>query len=161
MTQLALPGKVNDMQAAERHRCPGPVPNPDPHRNYPVNWSHRHELVLRMHLAGKRAKKIAAALGYSPHRASTIVSSPLFQERKAALLEQLRETSLNDLLKQIQSEAIPNLKFLISIRDDPTRHVRERLRAARVISAEVDRVYPRTGRGRDAGDVPVRVFTTL
>ena len=114
-----------------------------------------------MHVAGKRPKEIAAALGYSPHRVSTIISSPLFQERKAALLDELRETTLGDLLEQIRSEAIPNLAFLISIRDDPRRHLRERLRAARVISAELDRVYPRKARGAKAGDGPVRIGTAF
>ncbi len=128
---------------AQRHRCNGQLANPDPNRNRPTNWSQRHQLVLYMHIAGRRTKDIAEALGYHPARVSAIVHSPLFEAKKAELL---RETSHEALLEEIRREAIPNLEFLVALRDDPTRHrgdARVRLRAAKAIAEQVDRVLPK------------------
>lgn len=126
-----------------------PLPRPpatDRHRNRPATWSQRHELVLRLHLTGWRASEIAAELRYSPHRVSMIVNSPLFQERKAALLRELTGDARAAFLDEIRREAIPNFEFLRAMRDDATLETRVRVRAAQAIADQLDRLLPRDGR---------------
>jgi hypothetical protein len=115
----------------------------DPSRNRPRRWSQRHELVLRMHLGGWRTSEIAAELRYSPHRVSMILNSPLFQERKAALLRELAGDDRAQLLDAIRREAVPNVQFLCAVRDDETLPTAVRLRAAQAIATAIDRVVPR------------------
>jgi len=117
--------------------------NIDPNRNRPATWSQRHWLILQFHLTGWRTSEIAAELRYSAHRVSMIINSPLFQERKAALLRELAGDQRAQLLDAIRREAIPNVLFLCRVRDDRTLSARVRLRAARAIAGEIDRVMPR------------------
>ncbi len=140
------------------HSCNGQIANPDRNRNRPTNWSQRHQLVLYMHIAGRRTKDIADALAYHPARVSAIIHSPLFEAKKAELLDELLGTTHDDLLEEIRREAIPNLEFLVGLRDDPAKHggdVRVRLRAAKAIAEQVDRVLPK--RGEELEDHTVQV----
>lgn len=117
----------------------------DRHRNRPATWTQRHQMVLQLHLAGWRTKDIARRVGYASGRVSTIVNSPLFQAQKAKLLAEMRGTTLDELLEVIRREAIPNLRFLIAMRDDPTHHggdSRIRLRAAKAIADLLERYCP-------------------
>lgn len=122
------------------------VARPDRLRNRPATWTQRHQLVLYLYIAGRRTSEIAAELRYSPHRVSMIINSPLFQDRKAALLRQLEGATHGDLLDAIRREAIPNFEFLQGLRDDETVPVQIRLRAAQTIAEQLDRVLPRSGR---------------
>jgi hypothetical protein len=119
----------------------------DQNRNRPQRWSQRYEIILRRHLAGWRTTEIAAELRYSPHRVSMIVSSPLFRERKAALLRELTGDARAAFLDEIRREAIPNFEFLRAVRDDATLETRVRVRAAQAIADQLDRLLPRDGRG--------------
>jgi hypothetical protein len=143
MTRVALSSNVDGHRNWVGH---GRLPSRDPHRNAPSNWSQRYQLILYMHLAGRRVQDIAQELGYSAHRVSRIINSPLFEQRKAELLHEMRGTTLDDLLEEIRREAIPNLQALVAMRDDPGQHggdPRLRLRAAQDIAGQIERVYPR------------------
>jgi len=118
----------------------------DRHRNRPANWGQRHALILQLHLIGWRTSEIAAELRYSPHRVSMIINSPLFQDRKAALLRELAGDARAQFLDEIRREAIPNFEFLRELRDDTTLPALVRLRAARAICEQFDRLIPRNGR---------------
>jgi hypothetical protein len=123
-----------------------PPPRPpatDRHRNHPATWSQRHALVLQLHLKGWRASEIAVELRYSPHRVSMIVNSPLFEERKAALLRELSGKSRGPYLDAVERDAVANFDFLCSLRDDETKPMHERMRAAQSIARLADLVLPR------------------
>lgn len=117
----------------------------DRHRNCPCRWNQRYALRLQLHVTGWRTSEIAAELRYSPHHVSMTVNSPLFQNRKAALLRRLERAAHADVLDEIRREAIPNLDFLCGLRDDGTLPARVRLRAAVAIADQLDRVLPRGG----------------
>ena len=106
------------------------------------NWKHRHTLILYMHVAGQRTKDIAAALGMNEGSVGVVVRSPLFQTQKDQLLQELKTATIEDVIELIRRDAPENLKFLIEMRssgeDDKVR-----LGAARVLSHEADRVWPR------------------
>ncbi len=131
-------------------RTPSPRPpyraipsGSDTSRNRPLRWSQRYELVLRLYLAGLRTSEIAAKLRYSPHRVSMIINSPLFEERKAALVRELRGDIHGGLLADIERDAMRNFATLQELRDSETLPVRIRLRAAQTIAQQLDRVLPR------------------
>jgi hypothetical protein len=126
--------------------APPRPPETDRHRNHPATWSQRHEIVLRLHLTGWRASEIATELRYSPHRVSMIVNSPLFQERKAALLRELTGDPRAAFLDEIRRQVLPNFEFLRAVREDATQPTRVRVRAAQAIADEFDRLLPRDGR---------------
>jgi hypothetical protein len=75
-----------------------------------------------------------------------IVNSPLFQERKAALLRELTGDPRGAFLDEIRRQAIPNFEFLRAVRDDATQPTRIRVRAAQTIADQLDRLLPRDGR---------------
>ena len=130
-------------------RMPPPRPNgalpprSGSSRNRPVRWTQRYELVLRLYLAGGRTREIAAQLCYSPHRVSMIINSPLFEERKAALVRELRGDIHGALLADIERDAMRNFATLQELRDTETLPPRIRLRAAQTIAQQLDRVLPR------------------
>jgi hypothetical protein len=82
----------------------------DQNRDRPSCWCRRYDLILQMYLAGHRTSEIALGLGYSPHRVSMIIHSPLFEEKRA---ERLRELALDErggVLDAIRRDALPNLR---------------------------------------------------
>lgn len=140
-------------RALVRQRVPPPhrayrtvTADTDPSRNRPLRWIQRYEIVLRLHLAGWRTIEIAAELRYSPHRISMIVNSPLFEERKAAFLRELTGDPRAAFLDEIRRDAVPNLEFLRSVREDATLSPRIRVRAAQEIAALFERLVPQDAR---------------
>jgi hypothetical protein len=91
---------------------------------------------------GQRNKDIAKALDLHPVSVCNIIKSPLFQTRKAELLEQVKGATVEDLLTKIRSEAIPNFDFLVHLRDHADDE-KTALGAARQIASETDRVWPK------------------
>ena len=75
-----------------------------------------------------------------------IINSPLFEERKAALVRELRGDSRGGLLADIERDAMRNFATLQELRDTETLPARIRLRAAQTIAQQLDRVLPRDGR---------------
>lgn len=127
----------------ERWRANGRVLSKDKYKQRPSNWGPRYDLMLWMHIAGQRTIDIAKALKYTPARVSAIIHSPLFQSKKLQILEELKDSTIEDILEQIRREAGPNFEFLVSFRNDIGQEPRARLAAAKQIAMEVDRVYPR------------------
>jgi hypothetical protein len=76
-----------------------------------------------------------------------IINSPIFEERKAALVREMRGDIFSGLLGDIQRDAIRNFAALQQLRDTETLPVRIRLRAAQTIAQQLDRVLPRGARG--------------
>jgi hypothetical protein len=134
--------RVPGPQFADRSASAGS----DPSRNRPLRWTQRYELVLRLYLAGRRTTEIAEELRYSPHRVSMIINSPLFEERKATLVRELRGEIHSGVLRDIEADAMRNFETLQELRDNETVPVRIRLRAAQTIAQQLDRVLPRGGR---------------
>ena len=108
--------------------------------------------MLWLHIAGRRTAEIAAELDYSSHRVSMIIHSPLFEERKDALVRELRGKSRGPFLDAIESDAAANVDFLISVRDDETQPLRSRLRAAGALLDLFARFVPRDARDSRPSD---------
>jgi hypothetical protein len=72
-----------------------------------------------------------------------IVKSPLFEERKATLLREMRGDIYSGLLADIERDAMRNFATLQQLRDTETLPVRIRLRVAQTIAQQLDRVLPR------------------
>lgn len=106
----------------------------------------KHQLMLYMVLAGKRTKDIADALGYHPNRVSTIINSPLFKAQLDELRGSLHDMTFADFLERIRQEVIKNFDFKVQLRDNTQAMDSIRLQAARDISADVDRLYPKIER---------------
>jgi hypothetical protein len=140
------PATLPDGRVVLRRRS-GQIPKPaDYNQNHPVNWNHRHQMILYMHLMGQRTKDIAETLGYAADRVSSILNSPLFQSQKDALLRDLQGKTIEDLVELIRRDAPTNFQALVSLRDQFADHggdAKVRLGAARAISREQDRVWPR------------------
>ncbi len=115
------------------------------HRNAPVRWMPRYNVVLDLYLAGKRTSDIAEQLGYSAHRVSMITKSAIFEQKTAKRLAELQGTDAAAFLEEIRREAVANLRFLVAKRDDESLPTHERLSAARQIERAVDRVLPCRG----------------
>jgi hypothetical protein len=64
-----------------------------------------------------RTREIAVELHYSPHRVSMIINSPLFDERKAALVRELRGEVYSEVLRDIERDALRNFETLQEMRD--------------------------------------------
>jgi len=114
-----------------------------------VNWNNRHQLVLWMDIAGERVADIAKKVGYAATSVSAIRASPLYQQQRAMLYEKLAGTRFDNLIDFLKSPlvAIRNIEVMLAVRDDPGEHggdPKVRLAAAKAISHEVDRAFPRT-----------------
>ncbi len=99
--------------------------------------------MLYMVLAGKRTKDIADALGYHANRVSTIINSPLFVAQLNELRSSLHDMTFADFLERIRQEVIKNFEFKVNLRDNDKAMDSIRLQAARDISTDVDRLYPK------------------
>lgn len=106
----------------------------------------KHQLMLYMVLAGKRTKDIASALNYHPNRVSTIINSPLFKAQLDELRNSLHDMTFADFLERIRQEVIKNFEFKVNLRDNEKAMDSIRLQAARDISTDVDRLYPKIER---------------
>jgi hypothetical protein len=93
-------------------------------------------------------------------RAALLVASRLDDHQLAALrgaegraTARAERQVARSLLGLIERDAVANVDFLISVRDDEAQPMHERMRAAVSIARLADLVLPRGGRGwRDAGD---------
>lgn len=139
------PGQLTDVV---RQNVPPPpaTPRSDQSRNGPLRWSQGYEQALRLPCAGWRTSEIAAQLCYSPHRVSMAINSPVFQERKAAFLRELKGDPRATFLDEVRRETLPNFEFPRAVRADETLTPRIRLRAAQAIADQLDRLLPRDGR---------------
>lgn len=68
-----------------------------------------------------------------------MINSPIFEAKKEELLT---EWDGDRVIKLIRSEAIPNLAFLIAMRDAPHADARLQLRAARALSMVSTKLTP-------------------
>lgn len=107
------------------------------------SFTTRHQLILWMDVAGVRTTDIALKLGMHPNSVSAIKSSPLYIVHRDQLLEQLKGLSFENVLDLIQHDAVRNVEFAISVRNDTMEDTKNRIAAARMMQKEVDRVYPR------------------
>jgi hypothetical protein len=123
------------------------------------NWNSRHQLILYMDIAGERVIDIANKLNMAPGSISAIKGSPLYQTQKTALLETLAGTTFENLKDLIASPriAIKNIEVVASIRDNEMQESKDRLGAARIISREVDRVFPRTTKREETRDIRISI----
>lgn len=115
-------------------------------RNQIAKVNQKHQLMLYMVLAGKRTKDIAEALRYHPNRVSTIINSPLFKAQLDELRGSLHDLTFADFLERIRQEVVRNFDFKVQIRDNEKAMDSVRLQAARDISTDVDRLYPKVER---------------
>lgn len=115
-------------------------------RNQIAKVNQKHQLMLYMVLAGKRTKDIATALRYHPNRVSTIINSPLFQAQLNELRSSLHDLTFADFLERIRQEVIKNFDFKVQVRDNDKAMDSVRLQAARDISTDVDRLFPKIER---------------
>lgn len=114
----------------------------DRHRNRPVRWSHRYELLLDLYLSGARTHEIAEHLGYSRHRVSCIINSPLFKEKEWERLHEPRGGCAGAYLEAVRRDAVENFRFLVEQRDDKSLPAQLRISAAREIQRALERVVP-------------------
>jgi hypothetical protein len=99
--------------------------------------------MLYMVVAGQKTKDIASALKYHPNRVSTIINSPLFQAQLSQLKGSLHDMTLVDFMERIRQEVVKNFDFKVQIRDNENVVDAVRLQAAKEISSDVDRLYPK------------------
>ena len=109
-----------------------------------VNWKSIHQLILWMDVAGMSKADIAAQIKYNPQTIRAIIGSPLYQVQKQQLYETLQTSGLQGILERIRVDAPKNIEFLIKARDTDEIKMGHRMAAAKQLSREVDRVYPRT-----------------
>lgn len=111
-----------------------------------TNWNSRHNLILWMDIAGMGTQLIAEQINMHPSSISAIKSSELYQTQKLMLTEKLTESTLSNVIDIIRADVPKNVQFLIDMRDKINEHggdPRVRVSAARQLSHEADRVYPR------------------
>jgi len=121
-------------------------------------WTDREQMMVYLVLAGHKSQYIADKLGLGLRRVQAIRSSPLFHSKLRSARAELKSRTMGDFIERISSEAIPNFEFFVEMRDNPDYHnedSRARIQAARSISTEVDRVYPRVTKHEEERSVKI------
>jgi predicted transcriptional regulator len=86
----------------------------------------RHFKVMDLLLLGKKQKEIAEELDLTPQAVSSIVNSPIFQERLASRKHEVlnrsepNELSAKQLLEKTVIEAVKKLAEMLGSKDDRT-----------------------------------------
>lgn len=144
---------MKEARAAQRGEHVGKEVGPSKRARFTT----RHTLILYMDLAGERNTDIALKLGMHPNSVSALKSSPLYQLHRTQLLEALSQNKLDSLLDLIRNDAVKNVEFAINVRDNDLEETKNRLGAARMLSKEVDRVYPRITKSHHTEERVVRI----
>lgn len=140
--QKARVGQTFTNRNGDTVNSQGQIPARADGKKKPTNFTDRHRVILWMDIAGQRVVDIAAAVKMHPQSVSAIRTSEVYHVQKQLLLEQLQTQTFGDVLEMIRRDVPRNLQVLIDLRDNNLDD-KLRLAAARQLSREADRVYPR------------------
>ena len=80
------------------------------------NEKPEHRKILDMSLAGYTAKEIAAHIGVSGGHVSNVLRQPW---ARVYIINQTKKTVQDEMREFLESEVMPTLKKVVSVRDDP------------------------------------------
>lgn len=114
----------------------------------PTELNARHFVLALMHAAGFRNCDIARHLGYTENRVSVVLSSPLMQAQIRDLQNELRSSTIEDVMGIIEREAGPSVAVLLELRDS-AQSENVRLAAANDVLDRHPRFAKRTHRDEE------------